>query len=366
MNKILQRILTVAGVAAVPALINNAIFSRAKALGNTLGGEGRFWSWREGDFFYAHEGDADSEEPIVLLHGLYAGASSYEWRKNFKELAKTREVIALDWLGFGLSDKPKIRYSDTLYIDALGDFLRDVVQRPCTLVASSLAGAYAIEAALDFPDLVKNLVLVCPDGVRDLTSVERSAAQDAKYAVITAPLLGVSFYNAVTCPASLRAYLGSQIYFDPSYVTEEMVEQYFTASHQYGAQYAPLSFIAGELGHTVTDTLPKLPQQTIRVVWGKQAKMTPVGDAKLFRHLNRRIEVTVMDKSGLLPHDEQAGEFNALVEQIASGAASSGETTAVDVKAQLSKPTGSSSKTSTEPTPDPGTPTDLTTGTEED
>ena len=58
MNKILQRVLTVAGIAAVPALINNAIFSRAKALGNTLGGEGRFWSWREGDFFYAHDGDA--------------------------------------------------------------------------------------------------------------------------------------------------------------------------------------------------------------------------------------------------------------------------------------------------------------------
>ena len=104
----------------------------------------------------AQRADGDGP-PVVLLHGLYAGASLYEWRKNFDALGEHFDVTAIDWLGFGLSDKPNIRYSDTLYIEMLRDFLREVIGRPCTLVASSLAAAYAVEAARLAPTDATNI-----------------------------------------------------------------------------------------------------------------------------------------------------------------------------------------------------------------
>ena len=62
-----------------------------------------------GDVFYARQGKGPA---VVLLHGIYAGASGYEWRKNFDSpLRALFNVYAPDWLGFGLSDKPRRRYT---------------------------------------------------------------------------------------------------------------------------------------------------------------------------------------------------------------------------------------------------------------
>jgi pimeloyl-ACP methyl ester carboxylesterase len=311
MNKPLKKAMITGALLAVPALINNAIFSRAKALGNTIGGEGRFWPWREGDIFYARDGSGS--HPIVFVGGIYAGASVFEWRKNFGALAKSHEVIAFDWLGFGLSDKPNIRYSETLYIELLTDFLREVVGKPCTVVASSLGAAYAIEAAAALPEIVESLVLVCPTGYRNLTSPDNSSIQEGLYRTLTAPIIGPSLYNFMTSRANLWRYLCDEVYFDPSYVTEEVVDHYSTASHQYGAQYAPLAFIAGELGHSVNEAMPKLTQEKIRIVWGREAHQSPLADAEPFLSSNPRAELTVLDKAGLLPQDEQAEAFNRLV-----------------------------------------------------
>lgn len=53
----------------------------------------RYWSF------------GDSSSVILLLHGF---AFSVElWESNIEGLAKNHRVIALDLLGFGLTDKPK-------------------------------------------------------------------------------------------------------------------------------------------------------------------------------------------------------------------------------------------------------------------
>jgi pimeloyl-ACP methyl ester carboxylesterase len=54
-------------------------------------------------------------------------------------------------------------------------------------------------------------------------------------------------------------------------------------------------------------------QPTLRLVWGREARMTPLSDAEAFLGANPRAELTVFDKSGLLPHDEQAQGFNRLI-----------------------------------------------------
>lgn len=308
MNKTVKTLLwTGAGVAAVAAA-NNAVFGRAKALGNALGGEGRFWPGPYGDIFYTKQGQG---RPVVLLHGIYAGASGYEWRKNFDTLSEHFQVYAPDWLGFGLSDKPRIRYTASQYIEQLEQFLRTVVKEPCALVASSLACAYAVQAAADAPEQVTDLTLVCPTGFRHLAK-DPDAKTEAIYQATHAPLLGTTVYNGVTSLPSLRWYLMNQTYFDPSYVDDALLDHYSTASHQYGSQNAPPSFFSGLLNHSVAEAFPNLTQP-LRLVWGREAQMTPLSDAEAFLAANRRAELTVFDKSGLLPHDEQAQGFNRLV-----------------------------------------------------
>ncbi len=307
MNKYLKGALIAGALVAAPAVVNNAIFSRAKALGNTIGGEGRFWPWREGDLFYTKQGKG--KPPIVLLHGIYAGASVFEWRKNFDALSEHFTVYAIDWLGFGLSDKPKIQYTGPLYVEMLIDFLREVVGSPAAVVASSLSSAYAIEAARTAPDLISDLVLIEPTGLDQVDSADGSKEAMVS-SLLNAPLLGTSLYNSISSVMFLRSYLQNQVYFDPSYVTDELIDHYSTATHQYGSQYAPLSFMSGQLGFNVRESFPLLTQKTIRLVWGREAKITPLSDAESFLAGNSRAEMTVFDKAGLLPQDEQASAFN--------------------------------------------------------
>ena len=135
MNKTLKGLLWAgAGLAGIAAA-NNAVFARAKALSNTLGGEGRFWPGPYGDLFYTRQGKG---QPVILLHGIYAGASSYEWRKNFDSLSEHFNVYAVDWLGFGLSDKPRIRYTAPMMVAQLTQFLQEVVRESADIVASSI------------------------------------------------------------------------------------------------------------------------------------------------------------------------------------------------------------------------------------
>lgn len=324
MNKTVKRSLLAGAALAAGALINNAIFANARALGNPIGGEGRFWPWRDGDVFYTKRGEGDL--PVVLLHGIYAGASIYEWRKNFGPLSEGPfTVYALDWLGFGLSDKPKIRYTDSAAVDLLTGFLREVVGRPCALVASSLAAAYAIEAAHLEPDLVQSLVLVCPTGMTRLASRAGHPGSDMMHNLLSLPLIGTSLYNALTSRVSLRTYLENQIYFDPSYVTDEVIDQYSAASHQYGSQYAALCFVSGLLDHSVRGTFPALTQESIRIIWGREARMAPLSDAEAFLAANPHAELTVFDKAGLLPHEEQAPSFNRLIADVVGSSAPSEE-----------------------------------------
>lgn len=312
MNKALKGLLWAgAGVAAVAA-VNSAIFARAKAQGNPLGGEGRFWPGPYGDLFYARQGKG---KPVVLLHGIYVGASGYEWRKNFDTLSEHFNVYAVDWLGFGLSDKPRVRYTDQVYIEQLKQFLREVIKEPCAIVASSLASAYAIRAAHDLADHVTDLVLIEPTGMRRL-STEPTAQNEAIYQVLHAPLVGTSIHNAISSVPFLRGYLMNQAYFDPSYVDDDMIDHYSTAAHQYGSQNAPPSFMAGLLNHSVADAFPLLTQKHIRIVWGREARMTPLSDAEAFLAANAHAELTVFDKSGITPHDEQAQAFNRLVVEV--------------------------------------------------
>ncbi|MCU1355013.1 MAG: Epoxide hydrolase [Acidimicrobiales bacterium] len=53
--------------------------------------------------------------PLLVLHGF--PTCSFDWRLVLPDLAAERDVILVDCLGFGLSDKPDVRYGLRLYAD---------------------------------------------------------------------------------------------------------------------------------------------------------------------------------------------------------------------------------------------------------
>lgn len=267
------------------------------------------WPWRFGEIAVYETGDPHNP-PLLLLHGQNAAASAAEMKEPFARLSDRFHIFAPDLLGYGLSERPDIPYTPQLYIELIGDFLREVVKRPAAVLASSLTSAYAVEAAVADPEWITSLVLVCPTGVRTLQ--EQSAGGKAIEALLRLPVLGQGMFNGIASRRSIRYFLEGQTYQDKSLVTGDMVEQKYRTAHVPGARYAPLAFVSGKLYWDASEAWSQLSQNVL-LVWGREAKITPITDAAAFIATNPGAELQEISPAGILPHDEQPEQFANLV-----------------------------------------------------
>jgi len=301
-----------AGVAALAAL-NAAIQRNASDPDDSaLGGEAHFFRWKHGRVFYKISGAENPGQPLVFIHGVGAGTSSFMWRKNFDELAKDFRVYAFDLLGFGFSDKPAVApYSADLYVELITDFIREVSGYAANVIASSLGAAYAIRVADEHPELVNAMILNGPTG-SDSLNRRPGMAGAAFYGLLQSPVLGTSFYNVMASERSIRDYARENLFYDHRRVTDRLVANLYATSHQSGAQHAIAAFLAGYLNTDTRSPFSRLTQPVV-LVWGKQDSTTPLEQALSLVALNPRARLEVFDYCRMMPEQEQPEKFNSLV-----------------------------------------------------
>lgn len=308
-----------AGMAALAAV--NASIKRGaiEPDDSALGGEASIYEWREGNIVYRLAGAESSSAgtPVVFVHSIGAGFSSFMWRKNFDPLAADFRVYAPDLLGFGLSDKPAgVSYSADLYVEQLADFISEVAGAPAHLIASSLGAAYSVRVADEYPELVSSLMLVSPTGADNLRA-RPGMAGAAFYGLMHSPVLGTSFYNAVASERSIRDYARQQLFYDKRRVTDRLVAHHYATSHLPGAQYAIAAFLSGYLNTDIREAFARL-RQPVTLVWGKQDEANPIEQAAELLRLNPRAALEIFDRCRLTPPEEYPEKFNALVRRTLS------------------------------------------------
>jgi pimeloyl-ACP methyl ester carboxylesterase len=303
-----------AGVAALAAV--NAVIRRQAGEPDTsaLGGQARFFNWKYGRVFYKTAGPENSGPPLVFVHGIGAGASSFMWRKNYDDLAQDFSVYALDLLGFGFSEKPaSAPYSAELYVELITDFIREVSGYPANVIASSLGAAYVVRVADEHPELIHSLVLNAPAG-GDSFRTRPGMAGAAFYGLLQSPVLGTSFHNVMASERSIREYARRHLFYDHRRITDRLVAHLYATSHQAGAQHAIAAFVAGYLNTDMRNAFARLAQPSI-LVWGKQDLTTPVENAMALLQLNSHTRVEVFDYCRMMPEQEHPERFNQLVRE---------------------------------------------------
>jgi len=301
-----------AGVAALAAV--NAVIRRqaSEPDDSALSGQAHFFDWKYGRVFYKTAGPQNSGPPLVFVHGIGAGSSSFMWRKNFDVLAEDFSVLALDLLGFGFSEKPgSAPYSADLYVELITDFIREVCGCPVNVIASSLGAAYAVRVADEHPELISSLVLNAPAGGDSFRS-RPGMAGAAFYGLLQSPVLGTSFHNVMASERSIRDYARRYLFYDHRRVTDRLVAHLYATSHQAGAQHAIAAFVAGYLNTDMRRAFSRLAQPSI-LVWGKQDLTAPIESAVALLQLNPRARIEVFDYCRMMPEQEHPERFNALV-----------------------------------------------------
>ena len=107
-----------------------------------------------------HYIDEGSGEVVLLLHGEPSWA--YLYRKVIPLLTPSYRAVAMDFPGFGRSDKPasKDDYSFALHFDTLVGFIEGLDLWGINLVVHDWGGMIGLTAASKMPERVNRLVIM--------------------------------------------------------------------------------------------------------------------------------------------------------------------------------------------------------------
>ena len=129
---------------------------------------GSYFDWKFGNIYYEKYGEG---EPVLLIHDFSVGSSSYEWHRIIDKLAKSHLVYTIDLLGCGRSEKPSITYTNYLYVQLITDFINQVIDSPCDVIATGISGSFAIAAVQNNKNLINRIILVNPEDVNRLNKM---------------------------------------------------------------------------------------------------------------------------------------------------------------------------------------------------
>jgi pimeloyl-ACP methyl ester carboxylesterase len=251
-------------------------------------------------------------DPLVLVHNIYPGASHEEYAHNVAELARHFTVYAIDLLGFGESDAPRLKYTANTYVELLFDFLREEVASPAHVVASGLSCAYVTEVAAWRSNLFQKLVFLCPRSEPTGLDIPRWVAP-IRHFMLSTPAVANGYYEAMTGRHELTTLLRNSFH-NPKNVTAERVDRLFDNARRKGAIHPYASLLTGYLDSHLLASLPKV-ENPILLIWGRHARPTPVEHSVRLTAVARNSRLEVVENAGAWVHDEQSAAVNRLIEK---------------------------------------------------
>ena len=267
----------------------------------------KYYTWHHGEVHYRRKGMGD---PLVLLHNVYPGASQEEYAHNVDELARHFTVYAVDLLGFGDSDAPRVKYTSSIYTELVFDFLREEVGGPAHVVSSGLTCAYVTEVAAWRSNLFRKLVFLCPRSEPTGLDLPRWVAP-LRHFMLSTPAVANGYYETMTGRHELTTFLRNNFH-NPKHVTPALVDRLYGNAKKKGAIHPYASLITGYLDCHLLSSLPKV-QNPILLVWGRHARPTPVEHSVRLTAVARDSRLEVVENAGAWVHDEQSAAVNRLI-----------------------------------------------------
>jgi len=168
-----------------------------------------------------------------MIHGGGPGAAGeFGWGNNIAALGEHGHAIAVDQIGFGLSDKPMDReFSHIFFCEHFSQFIETLCIDEFYLMGNSMGAYVAARYALDHPGRVTKLLLVSSGTIASAMGIEMGVTPGMKTLIA---------YDETK--EGLRGFL-SGIHYHPENMSEEKLEKRWQYAQLPGVAAVQASFL---------------------------------------------------------------------------------------------------------------------------
>lgn len=229
--------------------------------------------------------------PLLLIHGF--GGDLLNWQLNQAELAAARPTCAIDLPGHGGSSKALERGDVAALAASVRAAMAALGLARAHLVGHSLGGAIALQLALDAPERVASVTLVCSAGL--------GPEINAEY---------IENFIRADRRKEMKATVEA-LFADPSFVSREMVEDLLKYKRLDGVlpalrRIADAAFPGGRQSAVFRDRLGALAMP-VQAISGEADRIIPAAHAQAVAQHH------VLAGAGHMVHIERAAEVNRLI-----------------------------------------------------
>lgn len=222
-------LLAILAITTINICINKLIFYFSSKHEKLYLSNSNYFEWRFGKVFYTKNGQGT---PILLIHDLDASQSSYEFKSLISKLEKNYTVYTIDLIGFGKSDKPKITYTNFLFVQLVTDFITAVIKQKTSLICVGKSTTIGLTVCNYCPDKINKLMFINTPSIKTLNRVPNKNNKINKK-LLESSIIGTSIFNILYSNTHLTKQLLGQV-VQPSVITRNYVLSRNEAAHLSG------------------------------------------------------------------------------------------------------------------------------------
>lgn len=306
MNKKLTTTVMLAGasIAAIHGI--NRIHTSLCTVKNLLDtSENFYYEWRFGKIRYQRKG---SGSPLLFIHDLTVGSSSYEYHRLINNLTEKHAVYSLDLLGYGMSDKPPMTYTNNLYEQLVTDFIKSVIGKKTSVVVTGESVPFVIMACHNDPEIFNKIVCINPQSLFLQNQIPSKQTNLFKLLIET-PILGSFIYHLFSNRPSIEKAFWKTYFYDREEVKEKYIYNYLEAAHidDYHAKYAFASYVGKYMNMNILHELKEIDNSILMIGGEKEKDMQTI--IENYKYYNPAIEDCYIPNAKHLPQLETPDEI---------------------------------------------------------
>jgi pimeloyl-ACP methyl ester carboxylesterase len=252
-----------------------------------------------------HFVESGEGQPLLFLHGL--GGSWEDWAANLQSFAPSYRVMAIDFPGFGDSDKPDVDYSIKWLTGVVEKFLEEQKLERVSVVGHSMGALVALKLAARGSPRVQRLIVADAVGIGD-------KAEFLSYA-LTKKIMGPdSRWESIegVMKDQFRVMIELFIKVQRPKTSKEFFES-IPKSPVTGNPLLPMTpsvqLSASIIDCDIRPDLASIHQPTL-ILWGEKDPIAPPQDAVYLEKNIPRAKLKILGGCGHSPMQEQPARFD--------------------------------------------------------